>query len=175
LGEKLAAAFARKEAIQHKIIRADNSEQDDFPEILARSRCIDRWKHMECWRDQDYGVRNRGYAGIGTYFLFPLLLIEKVVHVEMLRMLPLGRTHYATVRELLAAKIENEQLFHKLLVRGRYRVVALGGDDFNQWGSSPAFIRSVGASIILDRMHDAAGEYWTPKDLFLLRYPNRSS
>jgi hypothetical protein len=175
LGERLNLAYQNKEAIQDRVYRAANSKDvDDFPRILKASGAIDRWGHLDRWTKRDFGRSERGFGEHDTYFLFPLLILHKISYAELVRMLPLGRRHWATTRELVAFQIENRKAVLRLLLRQHYRIAALGTDDFDVSGSSAPFIQVVHSVLVLDRITAMTDEKWGPKDLFLFRYPRRS-
>jgi len=176
LSEKFSQAFAKKEAMQDVVYGVENPRDDNFPELLARSEVVDRFDHLGRWRDQGFHVDlrsgRRGYADQSSYFLFPLLIIEEISYHELLRILPLRSPHYATVRELLSFVIVYKKLVQRLVIRQRYRIFALGRDDFDRSGIQPAFLKSAHSLLALDRSKDAKDERWGPKDVFLFRYPS---
>jgi hypothetical protein len=170
----LSEAFRKKEAIQDIIFRASNRKVDDFPMLLKATGNVDRAGHLDRWTRRNFGPRDRGYDEFDQYFLFPLLVIAQISYKEMIRMLPLGSSYQATLRELLAFQIENRAIVNKKLQRYHCRIIALGVDDFDVSGDSVPYIVYHSARV-LDRIQSKIDETYGPKDLVLMRYPCRLS
>jgi hypothetical protein len=143
-----------------------NAATDNFPFLLKSSGARDKGGFAKLWFSNSATVLSANYSAISKYYLRSSGSKKPIGHLELLGLLNLRRSRYATLREMLAI-FDSAKAVLTAQLRRNHRLIALGNDVLNPYEAT--CLSTQNGSLELTKIYLNRETAWLTKDLFVLR------